>query len=307
VFERIKELRNSGFGSNIKDEGERLITKKGKFNVKKEGLSFLERFNLFHSLINMPTIAFFVCLLIGYLIINLLFTSTYLIIGLEGLQGTTANNDFFDAFYFSSQTLTTVGYGGLYPTGKLISFIASIEAFIGLLSFAVSTGLLYGRFSKPKAKLMFSKKALISPYNDITGLMARVANPKDNQLINASVSMIFSQVIKENDVSSRKFYTLKLEIEKISLFVTSWTVVHPITEESPLYGLTHQEMKERNAEMILLLSAYDESYSQDLHDRTSYKAEDIVANAKFSSVSGVSEGDRSVLRLDKLSDYEFVK
>jgi inward rectifier potassium channel len=300
VLKKIKELSNSGFGSNINNEGERLITKEGKFNVKKEGLSFFERFNLFHALINMSSFSFFACLLVGFIIINLIFTSFYLLVGLDGLKGTTINNNFFDAFYFSAQTLTTVGYGGLHPTGKTISLIASFEAFIGLLSFAVSTGLLYGRFSKPKPQIMFSKNALISPYKDITGLMARVANPKNNQLINASAKIIYSQV----EGVSRKFYTLDLEMEKISLFVTSWTIVHPITTESPLHSLTHQDIIERNAEIVILLSAYDESYSQDLHVRTSYKAEEIVSNAKFISVIGFSEGKQSVIQLDKLSDFE---
>ena len=306
AFDKLKELTDSGFGSNVNSKEERLITKKGKFNIKKEGLSFLERFNLFHSLINMPALYFFICLMVCFFLINLLFTATYLIIGLDGLQGTSSNNAFFDAFYFSAQTLTTVGYGGLHPTGKVISLIASFEAFIGLLSFAVSTGLLYGRFSKPKPKVMFSKNALITPYQDVTGLMARVANPKNNQLINVTASMMYSQIENIDGNTRRKFYTLDLEMKKISLFVTSWTVVHPINEESPLYGLSHQDIIDRNAEMILLLSAYDESHSQDLHTRTSYKADEIVPNTKFVSVIDFNEGEQSVLRLDKLSDFDLL-
>lgn len=305
VLNKLKELTNSGFGSNINDEGERLITKSGQFNVKKEGLSFLERFNLFHSLINMSGISFFICLMLSYLIINLFFTFIYLIIGLDGLEGTTPNNNFFDAFYFSSQTLTTVGYGGLHPTGKVISLVASFEAFIGLLSFSVSTGLLYGRFSKPKPKVLFSDNALISPYKDNTGLMVRVANPKNNQLINVKASIMYSQIEGEHNIKSRKFYTLDLEINKISLFATSWTIVHPITEDSPLHNLTDKDLITKSAEMILLLSAYDESYSQDLHARTSYKAEEIITNAKFIPVvSSSGKGEQTIIRLDKLSDFE---
>jgi len=307
AFKKIKELTNSGFGSNINNEGGRLVTKNGKFNIKKDGLSYIERFDLFHSLINMSAISFFLCLMVGFFAINLIFTITYLLIGLQGLQGTSSNNQFYDAFFFSAQTLTTVGYGGLHPTGKLIGLISSFEAFIGLLSFAVSTGLLYGRFSKPKSKLMFSKNALISPYKDITGLMARVANPKNNQLINMEASMIYSQIETVNNTKTRKFYTLDLEMNKISLFVTSWTIVHPITEESPLYNLTHADIIARNIELILLLSAYDESYSQDMHARTSYKPEEILENAKFISVIGHSEGQQSVIRLDKLNDFEIVR
>ncbi len=300
---KIRDLRSTGFGSNVKNESERLITKNGKFNIKKEGLTFFEKFNLFHALINMPTIPFFLCLMLGFFLLNLFFTGTYLVVGLDNLQGTT-NNDFFDAFYFSAQTLTTVGYGGLHPTGKIISLIASLEAFIGLLGFAISTGLLYGRFSKPKPKIMFSENALVSPYQDIKGLMVRVANPKNNQLINISAKMMYSQIEESNNQKTRKFYPLDLEIEKISLFVTSWTVVHPITENSPLFQLSHKNIDDRKGELILLLSAYDESYSQDLHTRTSYKPEEIIENAKFKSVIGFNEDEQSVIYLDKLSDFE---
>lgn len=299
-----KEITSTGFGSKINNE--RLISKNGKFNIKKEGLTFFEQFNLFHALINMATVPFFLCLMTGFFLLNLFFTGTYLIIGLDDLQGTGVNNDFFDAFYFSAQTLTTVGYGGLYPTGKLISLVASFEAFTGLLGFSVSTGLLYGRFSKPKPKIMFSKNALISPYKDITGLMVRVANPKNNQLINISAKIMYSQIEESNGNKTRIFYPLDLEINKISLFVTSWTVVHPINSESPLFNLTQKDMEYRKGELILLLSAYDESYSQDLHARTSYKSEEIIENAKFISITGFNENEQAVIYLDKLNNYELV-
>jgi len=306
IKNKIKEVTSTGFGSNISNESDRLITKDGTFNIKKEGLTFFERFNLFHSLINMNTVSFFICLMIGFFLLNLLFTITYLIIGLDNLEGTTTGNDFFDAFYFSAQTLTTVGYGGLHPTGKVISLIASLEAFTGLLGFAVSTGLLYGRFSKPKPKIMFSDNALISPYNKINGLMVRVANPKNNQLINVTAKMMYSQIEESNEKKTRRFYSLDLEIDKISLFVTSWTVVHPINNESPLYNLKRKDIEERKGELILLLSAYDESYSQNLHARTSYKVEEIVEEAKFIPVIGFNEDEQSVIHLNKLSDYKKV-
>lgn len=162
VLKKLKEFSNTGFSSNVDNEGDRLIAKNGKFNVKKEGLNFSKHFNLFHLLINMPAISFFICLLVAFIAINLFFTTIYLMIGLEDLHGANQTQPFFDAFYFSAQTLTTVGYGSLYPAGKLIGMVASFEAFIGLLSFAVSTGLLYGRFSKPRPKIMFSKNDFLS-------------------------------------------------------------------------------------------------------------------------------------------------
>lgn len=307
AFNKLKNYRNSGFGSNINNEGDRLITKKGQFNIKKEGLSFSERFDLFHTLINMNTIPFFMLLFIGFVFINILFTLTYLAVGLDGIAGSTNNHNFFDAFFFSAQTLTTVGYGGLHPTGKLIGLIASFEAFIGLLSFAIATGLLYGRFSKPKPNMLFSQNILISPYGEITGLMARVANPKNTQLIDVNAKMIYSQVESENNVKKRNFYTLELEMNKISLFATSWTVVHPITTESPLYKITPQNMKERNVELILLLSGYDETYNQHVHFRTSYKPDEFIENAKFTPILSQNENKQSVIHLNNINKYEKTK
>ena len=303
---RIKEVTSTGFGSNTKNESERLISKDGKITVKKLGLKFSQRSNLYHVLINMNALAFFLWLLIAFILINLFFTGIYLLIGLEELQGSTTTNNFFEAFFFSSQTLTTVGYGGLHPTGVTISLIASFEAFIGLLSFAVSTGLLYGRFSKPKSKMLMSKNALIAPYQKIKGLMVRVANSKSNPLINANSKMLFSQIETINGNRVRKFYTLDLEMSKISLFATSWTIVHPITEDSPLFNVTTTELKERKVELILLISAHDESYNDEVHSRTSYKPDEIINGAKFVSIIDHDKNNQSIVHLDKLNVYELI-
>ncbi len=302
----IKEVTSTGFGSNINNESERLISKNGNITVKKEGLKFSQRSNLFHVFINMSAPFFFLCLLAIFITINLFFTGIYLFIGLEGLEGTTGNNDFYEAFFFSSQTLTTVGYGGLHPTGKAMSLIAGFEAFIGLLSFAVSTGLLYGRFSKPKSKMLMSKNAIISPYKNITGLMVRVANSKSNPLINANSKMLFSQIESINGNSTRKFYTLNLEMGSISLFATSWTIVHPITEESPLYKMSNTDLKEKSVEIILLLSAHDESYNNEVHARTSYKSNEIISNAKFVSILSHDVNKHTTIHLDRLDDYQTI-
>lgn len=302
----IKEVTSTGFGSNINNENERLISKQGKITVKKMGLRFSQRSNLYHVLINMNTFTFLMCLLLTFVLINLFFTAIYLSIGLDDLQGSTASNNFFEAFFFSSQTLTTVGYGGLHPTGTLISLIASFEAFIGLLSFAVSTGLLYGRFSKPKAKMLMSDKALISPYKDGKSLMVRVANSKSNPLINAKAKLLYSQIESNKGNPVRKFYTLDLEMDKISLFATSWTIVHPITPDSPLYHISSEKIKERNVELILLLSAHDESYNEEVHSRTSYKHNEIIHGAKFVIISDSDENNNSVIHLDKLDHYQLI-
>ncbi|MCB0400924.1 MAG: K+ channel, inward rectifier [Flavobacteriales bacterium] len=306
AFKKFKNFTNSGFGSNLSNEGYRLITKNGKFNTRKEGLSFFERFDLFHTLTHMHPLPFFLLLFTAFISMNLLFTGLYLAVGLSDLQGATGNN-FSDAFFFSVQTITTVGYGGIHPTGTALNLIAGTEAFVGLLSFAVATGLLYGRFSRPKNKLIFSANALISPYGEINGLMARVANPKNSQLINAEAKMIFSQVMDDQGAPTRSFYTLDLELNHIALFVSSWTIVHPINEDSPLSGATVADLKARNAELILLINAYDETYNQPIHVRTSYKPEEILEKVKFTRILGHNEHGQSTISLNKISDYETVE
>lgn len=307
-FTKYKEELDSGFSSNTSNEGERLLNKDGSFNIQKKGLNFFQRFSLFHSLINMSWIKFFVYLFIGYVLVNLIFAFVYFSIGtyrISGAEGINNLDKFLDSFFFSTQTLTTVGYGTMSPTGIICNFIAAIESFIGLLSFAMATGLLYGRFSKPKAKIIFSDKALIAPYQDKKGLMIRIANLRDSQLINMNAKILYSQIEKEtNGEEKRKFYTLDLEINHISLLALSWTIVHPIDENSPLYDLSKEDLKKRNIEIVLLLEGHDETYSQAVHTRTSYKAHEVLPNAKFISVLGQNKDGKATVSLDSISLHE---
>lgn len=305
-FTKYKEKLDSGFGSNASNEGYRLLNKNGSYNIQKNGLSFFQKFSLFHSLINMTWIQFFGFLFIGYLLVNLIFAGVYMLIGTSGLSGVSGVSDseqFLDAFFFSTQTLTTVGYGAISPNTPSISLVASIESFVGLLGFAIATGLLYGRFSKPQAKIIFSDYALISPYREGKGLMIRIANLRDSQLINMKAKILFSQIEEEG---KRKFYTLDLEINHISLLATSWTIVHPIDEHSPLFEVGKNEIAAKNVEIMLLLEGYDESYSQAIHARTSFKANEMIFDSKFVSILGHNEQGKSTVSLDALSNFEKV-
>ena len=309
-FAKNKEKLDSGFSSNTANEGDRLLNKDGSYNVQKQGLNFFQRFSLFHALINMSWATFFLWLFTAYIIINLLFASSYMLIGtyrINGADGITSLDQFLDAFFFSSQTLTTVGYGSLSPIGTLCSLIASIESFVGLLSFAMATGTLYGRFSKPRAKITYSDNALISPYKEIKGVMIRIANLRDSQLINMKAKMLYSQIENENNgPSKRKFYTLDLEIDNITLLALSWTIVHPIDENSPLFGLSKDDLIKRNIEIVMILEGHDETYSQEVHTRTSYKANELIEDAKFISAIGQNKEGKATLSMDSISLYEKV-
>jgi len=309
TVKRRVSINDTGFSSRAENEGTRLLKKDGSFNVQKKGQFFLERFSVFHWLIKMSWLHFFLVMFLGYILINLLFASIYFIGGIEGLSGDHSSSftyQFLDAFYFSTQTLTTVGYGYLSPVSQFHNIMASFESFIGLMSFAMATGLLYGKFSKPKAGIVFSEKALISPYKDNEiALMIRLANAKENQIINAIAKMMVSWIDPKSKGMARKYYFLKLEISSINMLATSWNVVHPIDENSPLYGLSEEELAERETEVILQLQGYDETYSQEVYTRTSYKCHEMVWGAKFEPILNHEKG-YATLNMAKLSAYKKV-
>lgn len=300
-------IQDTGFSNRAENEGTRLLHKNGSFNVRKKGLNFFERFSVFHWLIKMSWLHFFVVMFLGYILINLFFASIYFAAGIEGLSGDHSNDitlQFLDAFYFSSQTLTTVGYGYFSPLSEFHSLLASFESFIGLMSIAMATGLLYGKFSKPRAGIVFSKKALISPYKEKeNGLMIRLANAKGNQIINLSSKMMISWIDPNSNGKSRKYYLLKLEINTIDMLATSWNVVHPINENSPLYNVSYEELERREAEVIIQLQGYDETYSQEVYKRTSYKCDEMVWGAKFDPILDHEDG-QATLDMAGLSSYE---
>jgi inward rectifier potassium channel len=195
-----------------------------------------------------------------------------------------------DAFFFSAQTLTTVGYGHLSPRSHLASAVAALESLLGLLSFALATGLLYGRFSRPHAQISFSQKGVVAPYRGGTGFMFRFVNRRSNQLIEveAAVSLSF------NDAASgiRRFVTLPLERNKINLFPTNWTVVHSIDGASPLQGMQDMDLRQSQAEFIVLIKAFDDTFAQTIYQRTSYTAEEVLWGHRFKPMSSYGEHGR---------------
>lgn len=277
--------RELGFGRNATLDG-RLMNADGSFNVERQPKNRWD--NTYYHLITMSWGGFLVLLFLFFLFINIVFSSLYLLIGVENFNGVTLGDfehNFMQAFFFSSQTLTTVGYGHISPNGYLISILASFESFMGLLAFALMTGLLYGRFSRPSAKIIFSENLLVAPYKMGKGLMLRMSNSSKSELIETEVQVLMAYNQRDEDGSiSRKFYPLGLEISKISFFSLSWTIVHPLDENSPIFNFSEQDMLDANAEIMVLVKGTDETAQQVVHTRRSYTAEEIVWNARFSPV-----------------------
>src|SRR5258705_13052069 len=205
---------DTGFGTNASDYGGRFINRDGTFNLRKEGMPFWERFSIYHSMLNLPRWKFIALIISFFLVINLLYTIIYLLIGTEeftGLIATTNWEKVKEIYFFSTETFTTVGYGRVNPIGDGANFVASIEAMSGFLSFAVATGLIYGRFSKPKSFLVFSDHALIAPYQDKTALMFRFASYKDNHILtNVEIKVNIGLQVEENNQLVYKFFDLQL-------------------------------------------------------------------------------------------------
>lgn len=301
------KFNDLGFGSKGSKDSFRALNKDGSFNVKKTNVPFFAKVNFFHSLISMSWLKFFCVLLIGYIIVNLVFGSLYYIVGVEHLTGIKAASpldQFLEAFFFSAQTITTLGYGRVAPIGKSANVIAAVESMLGLLSFALATGMLYGRFSRPSAKITYSTKAVIAAYRNMNAFMFRIVNPQNNQLLEVEVNVTLS--IRQTGSIQRNFFSLKLERSKVAFLPYTWTIVHPIDEESPLYQLKEIDLIEKDAEFIIMIKAFDESFSQIVYSRSSYKGEELEWGQKF--VSAIQPEDNGMkIDVSKLSDTERIE
>ncbi len=311
LVEAEENRQDLGFGTQVNEHDTRLLNRDGSFNVKRTGGTFWSRLNIFNRLMVCSWGRFLLLVISFYLILNFIFAGIYEIVGIENLQGadlTSRGSRFMDAFFFSSQTLTTVGYGRIAPIGFWASSVAAIESLLGLLIFALATSLLYGRFSRPVAHILYSDKAIIAPYLDVTAFMFRIVNERANQLIDLQIEVAMSILeVQPNGKNVRRYYALKLERNRVNFFPTNWTVVHPITQESPMFGLSKEELLSRDGEFLILIRATEDTFNQTVHSRISYHASEMVFGAKFKSmVLDIEASGLSDLDLTKLSDIEEV-
>lgn len=304
---RIKQenAENSGFGSRASG---RFINKDGLPNVRRRGVNVFNRLSWYHTMLNLSSFRFITYLVMMYILINLVFACIYYLIGVEHLTGIDKSNpldEFIDVFFFSSQTFTTVGYGRIAPIGFLASLVATFEAFLGLLTFAIATGLFYGRFSRPRAYLRFSDIAVIAPFQDVTALMFRLAPYKNNALTDADVTLSTAIEINEDGTTKSNFYRLETQLSKINTLSLNWTIVHKIDENSPFAGFSADDFKNTNIEIIVHVRAFDEVFSNTVVQRASYVSREIIYGAKFLPMYYPDEEkDSTVLDLDKINEYQ---
>jgi inward rectifier potassium channel len=306
---RAEDLdRDLGMGSRVADRrGSRFLNQDGSFNVRRKGQSLLESLNVFHWLLNLSSWRFGVLIVATYMLTNVFFAIGYFLCGPEGFVGAVGTgmmDRFLDGFFFSVQTLATIGYGRISPNTLAANVLVTIESLVGLMGFAIITGIIFARFSRPTAEIIFSHRAVIAPYRGISGFMFRIVNARTNQLISMEAVVNMGRMEEKDGQAKRAFYTLELERRKVQFFPLHWVIVHPITENSPLYGWTAEQLAASDAEFTILLTATDETFSQTVHARSSYKPSEIVWAAKFTDMFEPSDDGVPTVDLGKLHDIE---
>ena len=300
--------RDLGFGAVVaRQSRQRLLNRDGTFNVVRRGLGLRASLSLYYSLLSMSWPRFIVMGLAGYLLINALFATGYYLFGPEALAGdesTTLGGRWLQSFFFSVHTISTVGYGHIVPTSLSANMLMTVEAIAGLFGLALGTGLIFARFSRPLAGIVFSRNAIVAPYQGIQAFEFRVANRRRNQIVDLEARVIFARLDKTDGLIRRVFNNLELERRRVSFFPLSWTVVHPIDEESPLFGLSRKDLLERDAEFLVLLTGMDETFSQMVHARSSYKADEVQWGARFRNIFEETDDSHIAMEVSRLDEVE---
>jgi len=300
-----------GFGSVVTRESrKRFLNRDGTFNVRREGLGVLGSLSVYHYLLTITWTRFLMYVTALYLAANALFASLYVLCGAHALTGFTneaVELRFAQAFFFSVHTLATIGYGNIAPTNLAANLIVTVESLVGLLGFAIVAGIMFARFARPMAQIAFSRNALIAPYQDGKAFMFRIVNRKSNELVDLHATLLLSRRKKNGGTNDREFLPLKLERDRVVLFPLTWTIVHPIDQESPLYGMAAEELGQCDSEFLVLLNGFDETSAQTVHTRSSYKGTEVIWGGRFRTMFNPPDEDGTIsVDVRKLNDFDRV-
>jgi inward rectifier potassium channel len=279
----------------------RLITRGRADEILAIGLSRPWFGDLYHLALRISWWRFLVLGIVLYAAANALFALIYLIPG-DAIANAQPGS-FADAFFFSIQTMATIGYGVMSPATLYGNLIVTIETGMGLMLLAVATGLVFARFSRPTARVLFSRVAVIGPYNGVATLSFRAANLRHNQILQAEVGVVllWDERTQEGD-TIRRFYDLKLARHRSPVFAMTFTVMHAIDRDSPLYGATADTLQAQNAELIVTATGIDETIAQPVHVRTSYLPHEIMWGHRFADLFGWTEDGRRVIDYRRFHD-----
>ena len=300
-----------GFGSVVvRESRRRLLNRDGSFNVRREGARFWESLSAYHFLLTISWPRFFAIVVAAFLFTNAVFAVIYVFAGagaLSGVHATTLGGRFAESFFFSVHTLATIGYGTIAPSTLAAHLIVTMETLIGLVGVAVIAGISFGRFSRPVAKIRFSRNAVIAPYRGGRAFMFRIVNQRSNQLVDLQARVLLSRLRRDSATTDREFINLPLERDGVAFFPLSWTIVHPIDAQSPLGDWDAEDFTQCDVEFLVLLNGFEETFSQTVHTRSSYKADEVVWGARFRSMFNPTD-EEGVISVDirKLDEIERV-
>ncbi|MEZ4995889.1 MAG: ion channel [Saprospiraceae bacterium] len=298
-----------GFGNQVISSGSRLINQDGSFNIVRSGY---QSWAPYQHLVEMSWKRFAVIVFLFYVIINVLFAFAFMACGRYSLNGVDPGSSFWaffaNCFFFSIQTFTTVGYGTLSPLGFTANAIAALDALVGLMSFALATGLVFARFSKPRAQILFSKNAIVTPYRHretgeiMDSLQFRIVNTRNNKLINleAKVVMTWLEALPDGSLA-RRYANLPLERDRVTLLPLNWTIVHPIDKDSPMHRLQCDDLIRSHTEILIMLQGYDDTFAQNVHTNSSYTCHEIEWGVKFARMYH-SQNGHTILEIDRLDE-----
>lgn len=284
---RKEDPDDLGFGSVVSASARtRLLNRNGSFNVHRRGIGFWRSLSPFQHLLTLSWPRFLIVGVLGYLVLNGFFALCYFACGPDALDGGRPVHEpgelLLRAFFFSVETLSTIGYGDIVPTTLSVELLVAVESVVGLISLAIATGLVFARFSRPTAKIEFSRRAVMAPWRDGSqALKFRIVNRRHSGMIEIHAKVTLACVEEDGERVRRHYAPLSLERDQVVFFPLHWTIVHVVDESSPLYGVTREDLVACRGELLILLSGVDEATSQVVHTRTSYRAEDIEWNADF--------------------------
>jgi inward rectifier potassium channel len=283
----------------------RSINPDGTFNVYRRGGSWRD-LHPYLMMLNVSWRGFFAIVFSAYLIVNTCFAIGYFLLGpgqLNGADAATETRRFLNDFFFSAHTLTTVGYGNISPGTIPANALTAFEALTGLMGIALATGLLFGRFSRPSARIRFSDRILQAPYQDRTSLQVRIVNLRPNVLMDLEATMILMTVEGPPGAMKRRYQELNLERGGINFLALTWTIVHPIEEGSPIFGMTQEDIFRLQAEFVILVKGFDDTFSQTVHARYSYRYDELVWQARFEPAFEIDPAGDMVLNVDRVGRH----
>ena len=300
-----------GFGSVVARESRtRLLNRDGSFNVSRDGLSVWQELSPYHYFLTMSWPKFIGYVGLAYTVSNTLFALAYMACGATALTGFQHGflSRFWIAFFFSVETIATIGYGNIVPVTLAANILMTFESLVGILAFALIAGVVFARFARPTAQIVFSQTAVIAPYRDIKAFMFRIVNQRRTQIVDVQARVLFARRKKDSPIGEREFIPLTLERTGVDVFPLSWTIVHPIQEDSPLFEYASgEDLRLCDAEFLILLNGFDETFSQTVHTRSSYRGDEVVWGARFRNMFNPPGPDGTIsIDVRKIHDVERV-